>query len=847
MILSKSDRFLVSSTKLLGLFTACFYIFFTLIPDSHSVIVLYPFVSIWQIGLILPVFWLLLLLWQGKVLSLGNGLDWLVSLAFLGIVISTTFAQFQQPAIWNGWIACCYLAAIYTLNAYLTTDKLRYQVLVKYGYISLAFIILSLYLWTTQTLLPELNRIATLKQKGINLSFNFSVVELRNWAPIGHQNYVAGYLLLAIPVLVGLSIVVKGKQRWLWMLTVILGLVDLYTTSSKGGWLGLIVVCIVGFFGLLFFSAVSRLWLVLFGLSTSAVLFFLILTNNRLSNFIQALISGQGGKEFAYRNINAVVGWEMGVSHLLSGIGLGGVTLLYQKYRPFWAGRESELIFQLHSTPVQLWAEMGIWAIALIVGVVAFLIFAAIKLLRNKITSSSTNNILAWSICASFLGYGVMSFTDYQLDNVCISGTLVLFIACLAGILKDDVHQERIGIEEKRQKYLSWVGSGMTLAAISWLVVVHHAWQLSYQGFQALAKENIPTFVSKLTQANRLAPWEPYYPYQLAWNMGDLARVTKDSHQRQQLAQESIQWFKTAIQVSPYREFGYSNLGWLLLNQNSLEAAQAFATAAQLVPAKRGVFLGLGLSLLPKSTDLAVEAFALEVLREPLLITSPIWRRSQQLKSVYPQLVQNLTAKYDRILQHNPQNQYFRRCRGSLHWWLSDMAAAKQDWQPKEKTIESIILKIDTEDQLKQQISVLSPKSPLKLLFDSWFNPEQRSQLLQQAWLKRMKTEIEPQLLQQMSVTMSQSSSFAQWLKYKSPTVPYRRQRQGFGVVSRHIDGAIPTDYFLVVENTAIATWFTRLFPSPAYIPEVDRILQFQRDALLDNLSEELEVRNGKF
>ncbi|GAB4535530.1 MAG: O-antigen ligase family protein [Pleurocapsa sp.] len=794
--------------------------------------VLYPFVCFWQIGLILPVLWLLLLLWQGKVRSLGNGLDWFVGLIVLAIALSTTLAQFPQPAIWQGWSAFCYLAAIYCLNSYLSTEKLRYQVLVRYGYLSVAFIVLSLWLWTTETLLPELNRISALKEKGVNVGFDFSVIELRNWAPIGHQNYVAGYLLLAIPLLVGLSLVEKGKRRWFWLFSVVLGLIDLYSTSSKGGWLALIVVSVVGFGCLLFFSSIPRLWLILSGLLGSGALLLLIVSNNRLFGFIQALSQGKGGNQLIYRQINAVLGWDMGASHPLGGVGLGNVVLLYQKYRPFWAGRESELIFQLHSTPVQLWAEMGVGAIAIMVGAIAFLLLAVVKLLDKRNQFPVTDRILGSSICAGFFGYGILSITDYQLDNVCISGTLVLFVACLAGIFPN-----KASVAEKPQRYLSLTGSGITVAAIAWLLVVHYAWQQSYQGFRALAAEDTPTFVSKLTQAHRLAPWESYYPYQLAWNLGDSAQQTQDRNQRQQLSQEAIKWFQKAVEVSPYREFGYSNLGWLLLNQNPPEAAQAFSNAAQLVPAKRGVFFGLAWSLLAQQkNDLALEALTLEALRDPLMITSPIWR-SQNLQPIYTRLLQKLLNQYNQILEQHPNNSYFRLSRGSLNWWLGNVDAAQEDWNAKAGTIQGLMLQIDSDEQLKQQIAKFTPNSPIKLLIDSWFDPKQRPQLLNQAWLQQMSGEIDPQLLEQFQATMAKSTNFTQWLKYTSPTMPYRRQREGFGVVSRHIDGAIPSDYFLVVENIAIATWFEQLFISPVYNPEVDKILQPRREALFSKIS----------
>lgn len=109
-------------------------------------------------------------------------------------------------------------------------------------------------------------------------------------------------------------------------------------------------------------------------------------------------------------------------------------------------------------------------------------------------------------------------------------------------------------------------------------------------------------------------PWEPYYSYQLGWNLGNLGLQTSDPQQRQALLTAAIDWFKKGNQVSPYQEFGHSNLAWLLMFAGDPQSAsQEFARSARLFPAKRGVFYGLGLSLLAQGkSDLAVEAITLE-------------------------------------------------------------------------------------------------------------------------------------------------------------------------------------------------------------------------------------------
>ncbi len=821
-----------SYKKILGLLTACFYILFTLAPDSHSLMVMYPFVSLWQIGLLLPVVWLLLSLWSRKIYYLGNGLDWLMGLIVMGVAICTVFAQFPHQALWYGWVVICFVAGVYLLNSYLRTSQLRYKLLVFQGYLSLAFVVMSLFLWITETLWPELERIAQLKAKGINLSFDFSVLELRNWAPLGHQNYVAGYLLLCLPLFVGLTIFTKGWRRWLWLGSCALGLVDLYTTSSKGGFLGLAITLIISLIFLLFFSSLPRLWLFMGVIGSLLLVSTLILANNRLLRTINRIFQGEGSRELVYRTINAVIGYRMGMSAPLTGVGLGGVPLLYQKYHPVWAGGESELAFQLHSTPVHLWAEMGIWSIIYGIAIIILLSAIAVKLLRKHNNITFSDRVFAWSILSSFLGYGIMSLTDYQLDNVCISGIMVLFLACLATIFAP-TQTSPMNI---KFKYFSLVGSGMAIAVMLWLIPVHRAWQLSSEGFIALANDDLSSFEENLTQANRIAPWEPYYGYQLGWNFGDLSRNLTAQKQKQHLAATAIKYFQQANTVSPYREFGHSNLAWLLLDFNPAAATTEFALSAKLAPTKRGVFFGLGLSLLAQEKlDLAVEAFSLEMLRDPSFLTSPVWR-NPNLKGISPQILQNLEHTYDQWLAKEADNETWHRDRGGVYWWQGKIAAATKDWSKYGNNWQKILLDINAESKLKAKISQM-PLSPTKLLLDAWFNPQQRQDLLQQAWLTQQQTPIKPEILEQLQLTMAQSPNLETWLRYNAPIFPYRVKIAGFGVLHRHIDGVNPFDFYVVMDNSAIATWFNQVYSYVRYQPELDQILQPRREQLLNNLS----------
>ena len=116
--------------NLLGLLTAAFYSLFTLLPNSNSLMVAWPWVFIWQVGLLCPVLWLLGLLWQKRLRWLGAGFDWLVGLLLVGLIISAGLAPFPMQARWYSWAVFCFLAALYALSTWLSVPERRSRLLV---------------------------------------------------------------------------------------------------------------------------------------------------------------------------------------------------------------------------------------------------------------------------------------------------------------------------------------------------------------------------------------------------------------------------------------------------------------------------------------------------------------------------------------------------------------------------------------------------------------------------------------------------------------------------------------------------------------------------------------------
>ncbi|MDA0674019.1 MAG: O-antigen ligase family protein, partial [Cyanobacteria bacterium] len=867
---------------LLAMLVAGGYGLWTLLPNSNGWMVGWPWVALWQGAVMLPLVWLLWQGWYQPQGRLGLSKGWTVG--FLGAIavcgLSTLTATFPHAARWQLIPTLGTLAAAVALQGWLRTpspggQRRWRQLAYMQGGLAITVAAISLGLWIPQTYWLEQQHLADLAARGIQRTFSFDLLEVRNWYPLGHQNYVAGYLVLNLPLLAGLAGISRGRWRGLWLGGGLLALLDLYTTGSRAGTLGLLGSGIVA----AVLTAACRPWpwhRWLVGLGGLVGLSGLALgLNARLVRSLPALLRGNsGGGELAYRWITTITGWRMGLAHPWTGLGPGSVPFAYQGYRPPWAGREAELIHQLHNTPIQLWAELGLGGIGLGFGAIALLLAlawgwlqgirqAGIPLAQGDRTPPP---LLVGGLWAGLAGYGLVSVTDYQLDNIAISGSLVVFLTLLWQIRHpsspgpglttlpqgaepaepldrspgDTVTCDTAAIPAvppapRWRRRLVLGGMGVLAAMVLWLIPVHRAWSLSSDGFVALSKGDIGRFQDRLSRAQALVPQDPYYPYQLGWNLGELSRQgDRDAAEAEALRRAAIVAFNTANALLPQWEFGHSNLGWLRGQRDPQAAVADFAAALQLVPAKPGLAFGLALHLLQaQQPDLALPWLGLEALRHPAFLTSALWQQPG-FRDLYPAVQTQVLAQWSAWLNQTAIEpswaNHIHRVRGSLHWWRGDWAAAAADWQAIQYRPGLALLTLAATGTVAPQD--LPPGNPVALTIQAWLDPDQRSPLLTQAWAAApmaassfAEALIPPQVLTVLGDGMAQADSFLDWLQTQVPSLSERNTRLGFGVLIRHIDGPPPVDYGVQLKNLATTTILQELFPSPTFLPALDDAL----------------------
>jgi O-antigen ligase len=387
----------------------------------------------------------------------------------------------------------------------------------------------------------------------------------RNEQPLGHSNYTGGLAVFMLPWFGARVARTRGRARAGWAAAIALALLMLFTSGSRGAVLGLA--------GLLL-AALALAWrrdrlrtkhAVLLAAAAVALVAIFALVNPRIRDLLATEASSAPPDDSAVqRSAMFTAGVRMGSDRPLVGWGPGVTPLVYPRYRARLAGGV-ETALELHSTPVQIWADTGAPGLICVLALAALVACS----LWKKNTPAGPGLAL--------VGYGIFALTDFQLD------VPVFMFLSAAGVAT--CAPPAAGFAPPR------VRAALALAVIA-----------------------AAALISMLGGADPTP----------ALNIDALA-LKRDPAQ----ASRARALFEKSLALNPGQEIAHFNLGWLLLVPDPAAAEAHFLAAAHLVPDKGGVYFGLGLARLNQGrADAAAQALALECLNDPVFVASPWWRTS---------------------------------------------------------------------------------------------------------------------------------------------------------------------------------------------------------------------------
>jgi O-antigen ligase len=387
----------------------------------------------------------------------------------------------------------------------------------------------------------------------------------RNAQPLGHSNYTGGLAVFMLPWLGARIAQTRGRARAGWAAAMMLALFMLFTSGSRGAVLGLA--------GLLL-ASLALAWrrnrlrtksAVLLAVAAIALTAVFALSNPRIRDLLaQETSSAPPDDSAVQRSAMFTAGRRMGSDRPLLGWGPGVTPLVYPRYRARLDGGV-ETALELHSTPVQIWADTGVPGLACVLALAALV---ACSLWKKP--APATPGL-------SLVGYGVFALTDFQLD---VPVFIALTAACIAACARPAA-----GFAPPRLR-----------AALAVAVITATALISTLGGDDPTPALNIDALALDRDPAQ-----------------ASLARAL----------------FEKSLSLNPDQEIAHFNLGWLLLVRDPAAAESHFLAAAHLVPDKGGVYFGLGLARLNQGrADAAARALALECLNDPIFVASPWWRDS---------------------------------------------------------------------------------------------------------------------------------------------------------------------------------------------------------------------------
>lgn len=586
-------------------------------------------------------------------------------------------------------------------------------------------------------------------------SLLFKEGAVRNARPFGHSTYTAGFAALAAPWLAGLAWRSTGWARAGWATCAALALVILPTTSSRAGAVGAgIILTVIAF--LIWSRSPSARWKRWLPAAAVFVGMLLLISDPRLRHL---LTSGEwsGGAVESNRQRSAMLqgGILMGQTHPIFGYGPGTIPFVYPLFRHRLAGGV-ENVLQVHSTPIQLWAELGLLGIACAGAIAAaalFAVFRGWKRLRLRALVEPTT-IYRVAAITSLLAYIPIALTDYQLD-VPLIGILIALDLSILALFCDD--------SKSALKIPRFLLSGFlcllivpTLPSITGEALAKAE---NSRAYNALSRRDEDSFIRFNDSATRCAPWDPHYTNEIASYLMQKRRAATSADEKDRLAREIISRLHASAQVDANQEYVAFNLGWLSLElSRPADAIRHFETAARLVPDKGGVYLGIALATLgSNSLDRAINGLALESTNDPLFLSSPWWKLEPIAALKLP------VAR--RISEMRDVARKLPACTPNVARNL-DYTAALAQWILNNGPATELAALATREDQ-KEYLAKHDQPSDLQ----------------------------------------------------RGETMVYRRQRLGYPVLYRHPEMTPPVDEYEVQENAAAAAELRFLFPPKGWLP----------------------------
>ena len=639
----------------------------------------------------------------------------------------------------------------------------------------------------------------------INRSGGFSWAARNNF-PFGHSIQLAGALLLLLPWMLSAAWTAAGARRIAWLVATAAGGMVLLATSSRSAALAAGLVALAGTVCAVFRAGWTRRSKLLLVLTALAVVAGVVLANPRLRELATRGTWSDAARESnTQRAAMLEAGRLMGAERPLTGWGPGTVPLAYPQFRHRLAGGVDNVL-QLHSTPPQVWATLGLPGVAALL-----LLLLAVARRFARLIREPAPSVPAAAAAASLAGYGLFAFTDHQLDLPALNALLVVNAAIL--------------LRNGNGPHPWSRPSRAIAAAVLALVVILPLWptlrdlaaRYRYdQTLTLLTNGRAPAALDRLESAARLAPHDPYYRHQLAGVLLKQSGEATDPAVRAQLLERAHAELKDSLKSDTFTEYAHFNLGWLALERaDPRTAATHFRDALREAPHRRGACFGLGLALRAAGREQdAVRAFALEWLNDPATATAPLWEWPD-FAPLRPQVEAEALRLLAELESAHPATPFLRDL---WRWWSQGGPPPAAGYNA-----ESVAF-VHTLTALQKGSPLPADAAPYAWshLLQAWQSPDPaaafaaltpRQPGLAAALTRRTTRHPPPDVRGFLTAGLENESVL---LANERPA------RTGYGVLALHPDGPVLTDLYVRQQHRLVSEFASTVFPPKGWIPAAD-------------------------
>jgi hypothetical protein len=532
-------------------------------------------------------------------------------------------------------------------------------------------------------------------------------------------------------------------------------------------------------------------------------------------------------------------GGLMGRARPWTGYGPGTVSLVYPRYRAELSGGVDDVL-QLHNTPVQFWAELGLPGVAALV-----LLLIGILKLATSGRPSAPGGLGIWpllpdtggtpvplpdrahpaerlyplAVTVSCAGYAVVSLFDYQLD-------VPLFAAVIAALLV----LWRLSAVARRNAVTGPIISlgvarllgGLLLAALAamlWPTLPElRAHQLFAAAAEARAAGDDSAFIAGAERAATVAPWDTFCLTQLAAFYGERFLRAGDAASQAQARAQCCALLRRALAVNPDREYCHFNLGWLLLPEDPAAAETHFRAAARFSPYRGGLYLGVGFSRLARNNrSAAANAFALEWLNDPQALASPVWD-APSLAPFRGEVVAAVRRVSRRWLDSGAlpaavQDQ-LRYVAALADWWTggsADAAALVRHGSAEQRWFFTHLEGLEAHAYTPARGRAPQPWEQFYLAWRDGTAPAGLENETPEvaAAIRRRIARPHTSLANLLTASPGGDTALVRFI---------RNQRPGDSVLQRNQDGFLLSDLYIFPENVLVAKYVSFLFPPKGYL-----------------------------